>query len=142
MTARMVPCGAAMTALILCLGAAPPAMAQTGAGQSGTGQVIYVNCEKFGLLTIDTGKSEVNNRPARINATLIEWDSGEGQPADIGNGWTGHAQSKYQLDRVQGTLSTTMDMWEVDPSGHEVGRKTMDMTSYTCQKADAPATKF
>jgi hypothetical protein len=125
-------CMAMAMATALAQQQAPPA-------QSG---MLYVDCGNQGVLTINTDKSEVNNRHATINATSIEWSSAEGVPADIGNGWTGHAQGHYVLDRVNGTLSVTLDMWQVDPSGKEIGHQLSPMSSNTCRKSDAPATKF
>ena len=127
-------------AVLFATAMATPAMAQAPAQPSG---MLYVDCGSQGVLTIDTAKNEVNNKHATINATSIEWSSGEGPPADIGNGWTGHAQGHYVLDRVNGTLSVTMDMWQVDPSGKEGGHQISPMANTTCRKADAPpATKF
>lgn len=94
-------------------------------GAPASAEIIFLRCaDDTGSIihTIDTEKKTIDNRPARINATSIDWNT-EGQTA----------KSSWHIDRVTGQQTQHV----VSKGGS--GEATFQIN---CSVTTAPATKF
>jgi hypothetical protein len=107
-------------------------IALTGASAEARAETIFLKCGSFDF-TVDLTHSTVNNLPAMINATAIDWVKG---PYDAGSGYT--AKEFYHIDRAAGTVTRRNET--VSPSG-EPGPAPLGSTD-SCTAGSAPATIF
>ena len=93
---------------------------------------IYLKCGSYDF-TVDLKNNTVNNLPATINTTAIDWVKG---PYDAGSGYTG--KEYYHIDRTIGTVTRRNET--ISPSG-QPGPAPLGTTE-SCAAGSAPATKF
>jgi hypothetical protein len=91
---------------------------------------IFLQCGS-GMFTVDLTNNTVDNKPATINATSIDWTWTA--PTDYGSQSVGH----FHIDRIAGTLTY---QW----STHFANGRTGDLPSQTspCTVGSPPPTKF
>jgi hypothetical protein len=95
-------------------------------------ETIFLHCgESASTFTVDLTNNTVDNKPATINATSIDWTWTP--PPDQGTQSVGH----FHIDRIAGTLTS---QW----STHFANGRTGDLPSQTwsCTVSSAPPTKF
>jgi len=96
-------------------------------------ETIYLHCTYLHdftkNLTVDLDAKTVNNDPATVGTTAIDWQT----PAS-GDGLTATVYS--HIDRVAGTYSERVTYHLRN------GDKTSNTTTYDCTPASAPKTKF
>ena len=99
---------------------------------SAQAETIYLKCGSYDF-TVDLTSNTVNNLPATINTTAIDWVKG---PYDAGSGYT--AKEYYHIDRTTGTVTRRNET--VSPSG-QPGPAPLGTTE-SCAAGSAPPTKF
>jgi hypothetical protein len=115
---------APLVALALLAASAHPASAET----------LFLKCnmdsapDVHATLTIDLTKGTVNNQPATINETAIDWQT------PLTGAVT--ATEYDHLDRTTGTMTEKITYHLAK------GDRTSDPSTYTCTKTSAPAKKF
>jgi hypothetical protein len=95
-------------------------------------ETIFLHCgESQSNYTVDLTNNTVDNYPATINATSIDWT--ETPPPDQGTKSVGH----FHIDRIAGTLTY---QW----STHFANGRTADLPRATisCAVSSPPPTKF
>lgn len=105
-------------------------LAVSGAAQAET---IYLTCvgDNAGAYTVDLAANTVNNLPATINATTINWQ----RNLDFGGGNT--RVEYWKIDRVAGTLNLSFQSHFANGFIPPVVNQTSN-----CTLGSAPATKF
>lgn len=97
--------------------------------------VIYLQCGG-GNFTVDLTNNTVNNLPATINTTAIDWKVGP-QVYPRSNGSGNDTVTVFnQIDRVAGTFSSRIQV--EFPGGMNTGQP----SNVSCTAGSAPATKF
>jgi hypothetical protein len=111
-------------------------LSAAGAARADT---LYLSCTMSGgarqeALTIDLERNTVNNRPATINPTAIDWS------VTIGGDSTGYVRSGKVTDHVDRTAGTLTEYATYYLSNGNTQSSNPD--TGPCTKAAAPATKF
>ena len=94
---------------------------------------IFLQCADGVNFTVDLINNTVNNYPAQINPTSIDWQQ---KMNTTSSGVTGDAQ--YHIDRITGTYSLSVTLHSAD--GSPLG--TQQRAPISCTAGSAPATKF
>jgi hypothetical protein len=112
-----------------------PGFALAQANSSGGG-TVFLQCGGQLNFTIDYARNTVNNIPANVNATAIDWTektAATGAPVTV--------VQDFHLDRTTGVLNLTDTVLKSDGSLFP-GDNNPNRSSYNCAVASAPATKF
>jgi hypothetical protein len=100
--------------------------------QAARAKEIYLKCGQT-IYTIDLANKTVNNHPATINATAIDWEATNSATMPKG---PETAVAHNHIDRTTGTH--TLYITVQFPGGSNSGAPVTE----TCTKTSAPATKF
>ena len=103
------------------------------AAWSARAETIFLTCPRFDPLTIDLTNNTVNNFPATINATAIDWESPSRPTAPAGT----TVVVRFHIDRTTGILSQ-YEIFHL-PTGQQQGNS---YTNGICAVGGHPTTKF
>ena len=99
-------------------------------GASARAQTIFLTCGTSSI-TVDLTNNTVNNFPAKINATAIDWQSQKPYPS----GQT--AIAYWHIDRIAGTATHYFTL-----SGTAGKPVTSAVETESCTRSSRPPTKF
>ena len=103
-------------------------------GTAAQAETIYLQCGQASF-TVDLTNKTVNNKPASIDATSIDWNDPP-QTHTRPDGGLDTVTLFQHIDRVQGTYSFRIQV--EFPGGVNPGRT----NTFSCTVGSAPATKF
>jgi len=102
-----------------------------GSSQVALAETIFLKCGDYSAFTVDLSNSTVDNHPATINATAIDWQV----PQELGSGKSG--VTYWHIDRIAATLT---DYFTVRDRNGVVN--TSRSTTESCTVLSVPPTKF